>query len=104
VYPRTTESCYFISGTEGALSIPRLELWHHGENGHWWTPIHAESFPAETGSDPLALQMRHFCDVVRGKAEPLLDARGGALTLQATLAVLEAARSGQGISTRRMSL
>ena len=26
-YPRQEENCYLIAGTEGALSIPKLELW-----------------------------------------------------------------------------
>jgi predicted dehydrogenase len=102
-YPRTDESCYFISGMEGALSVPGLTFWHHGPDGHWWTPIQAErrSVPdqdahtLEDGHDPLTNQMRHFCDVARRKAQPVLDAREGARTLQATLAVKEAARTGQ---------
>ncbi|MCZ2151020.1 MAG: Gfo/Idh/MocA family oxidoreductase [Bryobacterales bacterium] len=102
-YPRTAESCYYITGSAGALSIPRMEFWHHGAHGHWWTPIHAERgiMPEqdlnslEPGQDPLANQMRHFCDVARGQAQPVLDARGGARTLQATLAIHEAARTGQ---------
>lgn len=92
-YPRTQQSCYFLAGSQASLSLPQLELWHHGTDGHWFTPIHTEpcSVPDE---DPLTNQMRHFCDVARGQARPLLDARGGAKTLQVTLAVLDAARSG----------
>jgi predicted dehydrogenase len=99
-YPRTQESCYFIAGTEGALAIPRLELWHHGEKGHWWSPIEREAVDEGMllgGDDPLANQMRHFCNVARGMAGPLLDARGGTETLRATLAVLEAARTGRSV-------
>ncbi|MFN7938366.1 MAG: Gfo/Idh/MocA family oxidoreductase [Bryobacteraceae bacterium] len=94
-YPRSSESCYLIAGTKGSLSVPRLEFWHHGEGGHWWTPIQAER--CRVGgeeSDPLVLQMRHFCDVARGKADPVLDARGGARTLEATVAIHRAALTG----------
>ncbi|MBS1830864.1 MAG: Gfo/Idh/MocA family oxidoreductase [Acidobacteria bacterium] len=98
-YPRTEESCYFIAGTEGSLSVPRLEFWHHGAGGHWWTPIEAERCGVGVEeSDPLVGQMRHFCDVARGKARPLLDARGGAQTLRVTQAVLEAAGRGPACS------
>jgi hypothetical protein len=31
---------------------------------------------------PLTLQMRHFVDVVRGKAEPILNGREGTRTLE----------------------
>ncbi len=44
--------------------------------------------------DPLVLQMRHFCDVVRGTAKPLVDAREGTRTLETTLAVTQAAATG----------
>ncbi|MFN7919163.1 MAG: Gfo/Idh/MocA family oxidoreductase [Bryobacteraceae bacterium] len=97
-YPRTEESCYFIAGSEGALSVPRLEFWSHSGEGHWWTPIHSERLSvADLGSDPLTNQMRHFCDVARGRVQPLLDARGGSETLRATLAVLEASRTGRTV-------
>jgi len=94
-YPHSEESCYFLAGTHGALSAPRLEFWHHGGDGDWWSPLHAERLIApDAEGDPLVRQMRHFCDVGRGLATPVLDARGGAETLRATLAVLQAAERG----------
>lgn len=91
-YARTEESCYWIAGTQGALSVPRLEFWHHGADGDWWSALHAKRCIApDAESDPLVRQMRHFCDVARGLAAPVLDVRGGAETLRATLAVLQAA-------------
>ena len=44
--------------------------------------------------DPLSLQMRHFCQVIRGESKPLLDGRGGTRTLETTLAVKKAAETG----------
>ena len=91
-YPRAEESCYFVAGTEGALSVPGLEFWQHAD---WWSPLQRERmFEPEAEADPLVRQMRHFVEVARGKADPVLNARGGAQTLRATLAVLEAADSG----------
>jgi len=29
VYPRTGETCYFIGGTHGSLTVPYLDLWHN---------------------------------------------------------------------------
>lgn len=96
-YPRTSESCYYIAGREGALSIPRLELWRHGPEGHWWTPVASERMVtppagAMVSADPLVNQLRHFRDVARGKSVPVLDARGAARTLEVTLSILESAR------------
>ena len=90
---------------QGSLSIPRLELWHHGADLSWWSPLRSERvavpdqdpFTLALCGDPLTNEMRHFCDVVRGEAVPLLDARGGAKTLEATLAVKQAATTGQAV-------
>ena len=102
-YPQTDQFCYLIAGMQGSLSVPRLEVWHHGKGGDWWSPIHVEkSFvpdrdPAtpQSRSDPLTNQMRHFCEVVRGTAKPLLDLLGAAKTLETTLAVRKAAATGE---------
>lgn len=93
-YPRTDQFCYLIAGAKGSLTIPRLDIWSHENDGDWWTPIRSERSVAPE-QDPLTLQMRHFCQVIRREADPLLDARGGARTLEATLAVKRAAETGE---------
>jgi len=92
VYPQTDQFCYLFAGTGGSLTVPRLDVWRHSGDG-WWTPIEAERriVPEQ---DPLTLQMRHFCQVVRGEAKPILDGRGGTRTLETTLAVKKAAETG----------
>jgi predicted dehydrogenase len=91
-FPQTDQFCYLVAGTRGSLTIPRLDLWSHAGEG-WRTPIEAARriVPEE---DPLTLQMRHFCEVIRGEATPILDGRGGTRTLEATLAVKTAADTG----------
>jgi predicted dehydrogenase len=101
-FPRTDEFCYAVAGMEGSLSIPRLELWHHGSDQSWWSTLRSErnAVPSQDAStlalhdDPLTIQMNHFCDVISGVAAPTLDARGGTETLEATLAVRKAAETG----------
>jgi len=91
-YPQTDQFCYLVAGTKGSLTVPRLDVWSHEGDG-WWTPIDAERriVPEQ---DPLTLQMRHFCQVIRGEAKPILDGRGGTRTLDTTLAVKKAAETG----------
>jgi predicted dehydrogenase len=91
-YPRTDEACYYIAGTDGSLSVPRLETWAHDGDG-WWTPMQAAR-TAVPEQDPLTLQMRHFIQVIRREAAPVLDARGGTRTLETALAVKRAAAEG----------
>lgn len=92
-YPKTDEFCYLIAGTRAAVTVPRLDLWHYGETSHWMAPI-ATARDIVPEQDPLTLQMRHFCAVVRGEAKPLIDAREGTKTLETTLAVKRAAAAG----------
>lgn len=89
-YPHTDQSCYFIGGTKGALAIPSLDLWSYEAEPHWNKPIQATRVHAPP-EDPLVVQLRHFCEVVRGEAKPKLDGRGGIRTLETTLAVKRAA-------------
>ena len=95
-YPRTSEACYLLGGTEGSLSVPRLEVWRHGDERAWFGPLTTQRAIAPD-TDPLGLQVLHFRDVVRG-ARPLIDADEGAKTLETTLAVLAAAaQAGQPV-------
>jgi predicted dehydrogenase len=92
-YPHTDQPCYLVAGTEGSLSVPRLETWRHGGDG-WWTPLEV-SRAVVPEQDPLTLQMRHFIQVARREVPPLLDGSGGTRTLAATLAVIQAAQTGE---------
>lgn len=103
-YPRTDQFCYLVAGVEASLSIPLLEVWDHGPGGDWWSPVHRERSiaPAAGGTllspDPLTNQMRHFCDVARRLAPPLVDLESATRTLAVTLAIREAAASGRVIA------
>ncbi len=92
-FPKTGEFCYLVAGTAGSLTVPTLDVWGHNGEG-WLTPIGKERVAAPEG-DPLTLQLRHFCEVIRGEAAPLPDGRVGMRTLETTLAVQKAAASGE---------
>ncbi|MDR3220653.1 MAG: Gfo/Idh/MocA family oxidoreductase [Candidatus Accumulibacter sp.] len=94
-YPQHDENCYLISGTEGALSVPRLELWRYRDETAkgWGQPLSRERLAVEP-ADPLVRQIRHFCAVARGEAEPVVTGRDAARTLGVVRAVFEAARTG----------
>jgi predicted dehydrogenase len=99
IYPRTEESCYLIGGTNGSLSIPHLDVWQNQERRGWWEPIHQERLAVEK-RDPLALQIRHFCQVIRREEQPLVTGREGLNTLKVIIAVKNAAATGQRVQIR----
>lgn len=93
MYPKSDEACYWIAGTEGSLSVPKLDFWHYDGSPHWGRPIQVDRTIAPE-EDPLVRQLTHFCKVARREVAPLVDARSGTKTLAATLAVRQAAFSG----------
>ncbi|MGE0502122.1 MAG: Gfo/Idh/MocA family protein [Rhizobiaceae bacterium] len=95
-YPRTGENSMLIGGTHGSLSIPDLSLWHYSGRRSWWEPILREQLPVAS-EDPLALQIRHFGDVILNGAKPLVGAQEGLESLRVVEAVKQAADSGKTV-------
>ena len=92
-YTHTAETCYMIGGTQGALAIPNLDLWHHEARPDWFTPLQRVRLPA-VRLDPLVLQIRNFCAVIRGEAAPVVSGRDGLDTLRVIAAIQRAIASG----------
>ena len=97
--PPTGRNCYRFLGTEGALALPRLELWRHddGTQGSWHHAIRARTLTAGRRA-ALKDQLRHFCGVVRGDHEPRVSGEDGLRTLRTTLAIIEAIDEGTPIA------
>ena len=96
-YPRQDVQSHFIAGTHGSLSLPDLALWNYRGDRSW----HAEMTLEKTfvhKADAYSRQLQHFAAVIEGREAPLCSAVDGLRTLQVTLAVAEAARSGQAVS------
>jgi predicted dehydrogenase len=70
-------------------------VWHNTTKPSWLEPIAAERLGV-AAADPLALQVRNLCDVIRGAAQPVVSGREGLATLKVIVAVKRAA------ATRRM--
>lgn len=95
-YFHTDENCYHFLGTAGSLAFPALELWRYPDPARrgWQHPLERVRVAVEPW-DPLQAQLDHFCRVVAGEEEPLLDAADGARSLAVALAVQESARTGE---------
>lgn len=91
------QDCYVIAGTRGSLQVPTLRQYRYDGPASWWAPLR-RSVTALPEVDPLARQLDHFCAVLRREAAPLVTVRDAARTLAVTLAVAEAARSGERIT------
>lgn len=96
-YPKQDQPCYIFSGTKGSLSVPNMELWSYAGQPGWYAPLSREKV-TPAGLDPLAEQLRHFCEVISGREQPLISAEDAMATLAVVEAVSAAAHTGQTIS------
>lgn len=95
-YARQDVNSHFISGTHGSLTLPRLEVWdYRGERG--WQDRLTQERTAVHESNPYAEQLRHFHAVINGKEEPVCSGRDAMRSLQAILAIHQAAEFGNVI-------
>ncbi|WP_085028497.1 Gfo/Idh/MocA family protein [Ensifer aridi] len=95
-YPRTEQSCYMIGGTHGSLAVPSLEVWRNPGKRSWWEPLDQKRVEVDD-EDPLVLQIRQFCKVIRGGEPPLVSGREGLETLRVIDAVKRSAATGERI-------
>jgi predicted dehydrogenase len=93
-YPQAIDAdCYVIAGTRGSLRVPTMRLTTYPGTPSWWEPLDTAVVEVEE-ADPLARQLAHFCDVIRG-APPRVTGRDAVETLRVTLAIAEASRTGE---------
>ena len=90
------EDAYHIAGTQGSLSVPTMRMKTYEGVRSWWEPFTTSTETVER-SDPLANQVKHFADVIQGRAEPICSGRDGLKTMQVVDAVVESARTGRPV-------
>ena len=96
-YPRQDVNSHYLCGAEASLTLPRLEVWRYRGARGWHAPLTAERTQVHIG-DPYAEQLRHLRAVAEGGATPLCSGLDGLRTLEATLAVHQAAISGRPVT------
>jgi len=90
---------HFFCGTEGSLALPTLERWSYRARKSWFAPITRETLACER-ADPYMEQLNHLYRVIQYAEPPLVSAAEGTLTLRATLAIHEAARTARTVAVR----
>jgi predicted dehydrogenase len=95
------EDCYVLAGTVGSLSIPsmRLKTYPSLNDRSWFKPFSSAKLEL-VRHDPLASQLDHFIEVIKGQATPLVSANDG---LQNLLVVEAIARAIQTKQTVKLS-
>lgn len=93
-YPQQAADSSFISGTDGAFTLPGLQRWRYAGRAGWHEPLTSER-TALHAVDTYSEQLRHLRAVAEGREAPRCSGLDGLRTLQATRAVLDSAASGQ---------
>lgn len=96
-YPPQDIDSHYLSGTEGSLTLPRLNVYRYRGARGWHEELTQERSIVHR-ADPYLEQLRHLRALAEGREAPLCSGRDGLRTLQATLAVLEAARTRAPVS------
>jgi len=90
------ETCYLVSGDRGSLAVPTLRLQTSEGEPSWFEPLRVHTLGVNV-VDPLALQLAHFCAVIRRLELPRVGVRDAMQTLRVTLAIAEAAAIGRPV-------
>ncbi len=105
-YPRyPAEDCYFIAGTQGSIAVPTLRTWSYAKDGRepgWWTPFVEQALPLEA-VDPLAAQLEHFCNLIEGKAEPIITVSDALQSLLTVEAVRQSIATGKTVALQDLA-
>ncbi len=96
-FPYTKQNCYIIGGSKGSLSIPDLKIWSNESIPDWENPFKTEILKFEH-NDPLVDQMKHFCDVINKKVEPLVSGEEGLKSIQVVEAIDKSSKLKKNIS------
>lgn len=76
----------------------RLQRYASAADRSWHKGLTKSTIALEV-VDPLARQIAHFADVIRGRAKPLVSVRDGLQNLRVVDAILEAAKTGRVVRT-----
>jgi len=83
---------YFIGGTKGSLSLPRLHQFQYDGESSWHKPLRMEIAPVDPQL-PHKMQLKHFVQVIIGKEEPTVTPTDNVKTLQTLTAIKKATES-----------
>lgn len=92
-FPAHKVQSHFLCGTEGGLSLPDLSLWSHKSEKSWNFELGRKTLPF-TEADAYEEQLRHFGEVIAGRAAPLVSGLDAAKDLATISAIREAAGTG----------
>lgn len=85
---------YFIGGTKGSLSLPRLHQFSYDGESSWHKPLEMGIAPVDPQL-PHKMQLKHFIQVILRNEEPIVTPEDNVKTLETLMAIKKATKSQQ---------
>ncbi|WP_151980224.1 Gfo/Idh/MocA family protein [Acinetobacter guerrae] len=100
------QNCYFISGTQGALSIPNLEYWNYPTETpkSWATQLIKNKIEPNKKEDVYISQLSHFLDVIDGHAKPISSPLDAIKNIQLLECIEQAAKEQRTVHLEPLNL
>lgn len=98
------QDCYFISGSEGALSVPNLEYWNYPKDQlkSWATPLIKNKVEPNKDQDVYINQLTHFIEVIKGTAKPISSPEDAIRNIQLLECIEQAANTQSTIHVEQL--
>ena len=82
--------CYYFFGTKGALTLPQMQHVYYPDSTKqgWQYPVQIDRLGIKA-SNPMRLEMSHFCRVIRNEESPRTTAADARRTLATVLAIVQ---------------
>ncbi|MFD2729905.1 Gfo/Idh/MocA family protein [Enterococcus camelliae] len=77
---------YFIGGTKGSLSLPRLHQFSYDGDASWHKPLAMDIQPVDPQL-PHKMQLKHFVQVIEGNERPIVTPADNVKTLETIMAI-----------------
>jgi len=96
-YP-SNYNCYFFFGKKASLAFPSMELFSYNKKfgEGWHKPFTRQNLPVNR-FDVLEEELKHFCELIKGKVESRITAYDATETLRVVEAIKESSITGRRI-------
>ena len=95
-YAPFSGDCYYIAGTKGAITMPQLKLFSYSGEPSWTEALNCD-IQGVKPELPHVMQLKHFCEVIKGNAQPIVTPEDAALTVSALNSVKQASELGERV-------
>ena len=104
IYHFYEEDCYYFFGTKGSLAFPSFRCYQYSEDAYGWKHplIEKRYVPAKT-VDPIAAELDHFADVLKGSIVPRIPGEAGLRTLEVLEAIDLSVREKRSVTLQEIT-